>query len=158
MKVFDKLIRVSKASFTEKLFDVDEKKLSKSEFKKVKAFLPSEEEKDFAEVFRSKNAQLARLQRKMSVCLIVEVKELEEEKVSFEYGKDLYTLTEPTDPLKLCQAIEKSVLDGFLELDAQRCVYKNGENVSVRTGTLKVDEIRILEKVADRFFFQTFLT
>ena len=163
MKVFDKLIRVSKKSFAEKLFDVDVSKLSKKELKKVQPFLPTEDEQAFAEVYRSTMPELARLQRKMSVCLDVEVTELEEEKISFLYGRHTYTLLDPANSYLMCQALEKKQASETLNLTAvkalaeQKCVLKDGEPViDLKTG-FKIDELLLIEKVATEFFFQIFL-
>lgn len=158
MKVFDKLIHVSKAHFlaAEKVWEVP-RKLSKAEFAKIKPFLPTEDEKAFMEILRSNMPQLARLQRKMSVCLDVEVTELSDDRISFKYGEDSYTLTEPKNAYKICPAIEKSKLDALIEMNVQGCVLKNDEAVKdVRDG-FRVDELRLLCDVASKFFFQTFL-
>lgn len=158
MKVFDKLICVSKASILEKLFDVDEKKLSKAERKKIAPFLPTEEEREFMEIYRSNMPQLARLQRKMGVCLKVEVTEMEEDRLTFQYGRDTFTLLEPTNVYKMCQVLERGNLDAVGEMIAQGCVLKNGDPVdSIRGEKLKVDELRLILEVATQFFFQTFL-
>ena len=161
MKVFDRLIRVSKASIVEKLFDVDTSKLSKKELKKVQPFLPTEEEADFMHVYRSNLPELARLQRKMSVCLLVEVKELEEEKVSFMYGRDTFTLTDPVDSFRIATALDRDngTLEAVAEMAAQKSILKNGQPVeNVKAGGLKIDELKTVQDVASRFFFQTFLT
>lgn len=160
MKVFDKLIRVSKASFEEKLFIDDAKlaKLSKAELKKVQPFLPTEDEKDFYTVYTSKIPQLARLQRKMSVCLDVEVTELEEEKISFVYGPNTYTLTDPANAYQICQALEKGPLEAVAEMARQGGILRNGEPLeNVKNGAVKVDELKLIEKVATKFFFQSFM-
>lgn len=158
MKVPDKLIRVSRASILEKLFDVDPSKLSRKELKKVEKFLPTDEEREFMDIYRSNIPQLQRLQRKMSVCLAVEVTELEEDRISFLFGKDTFTLKDPENAFRMAQVLEKGTLEAVAELAAQKCLLKNGEPVeNVKTGSLKVDELGILQKVANRFFFQSFL-
>jgi len=158
MKTFDRLIRVSKASFMEKLFDVDEKKLSKAERKKIAPFLPTDEEREFKEIYVSNMPQLARLQRKMGVCLKVEVTELEEDRVTFLFGRDTFTLLEPTNVYKMCQVLERGNLEAVGEMIAQGCVLKNGSPVdSIKGEQLKVDELRLILDIASQFFFQTFL-
>lgn len=157
MKVFDRLIRVSKEGIREKLFDVDVSKLSKKELKKVQPFLPTEEEADFMTVYRSHMPELARLQRKMSVCLEVEVTELEEDKISFKFGWNTYTLTDPADSFLMCQALEKGILQAVDAMARAGCILKNGEAVTdLKTG-FKVDELALIKRVADKFFFQIFL-
>ena len=161
MKVFDRLIKVSKASIAEKLFDVDTSKLSKKELKKVQPFLPTEDENDFMYVFRSRLPELARLQRKMSVCLEVEVTELEEDKVSFLYGRDTFTLLDPPNTYRIAMALDKESgqLEAVAEMAAQKAILKNGVPVEdVKSGGLKIDELKTIQNVASRFFFQTFLT
>lgn len=157
MKVFDKLIRVSKASILEKRFGVNVDKLTKKERKVIERYLPTEDEIDFMEIFQSPIPELARLKRKMSVCVDVEVTELEDEKVTFIFGSDKITLTEPQDAWKLCQALEKSTLDGVAAMFMQGCIQKNGKIVDDKA-SLKIDEVRVIELVASKFFFQIFLT
>jgi len=162
MEVFNKLIKVSKASFLNKVFKIDESKiaeLSKEEREALEKLLPTEEEKLFAEVYRSNIPQLVRLQRKMSVCLDVEVLELEEDKISFQYGENTFTLISPTNAFRICSALEKGKLEGLSEMVLQGCVSKGEKiihNLKEESG-LAVDEMRTLLNVADKFFFQTFL-
>jgi len=142
----------------EKLFDVDEKKLSKAERKKIAPFLPTDEEREFKEIYVSNMPQLARLQRKMGVCLKVEVTELEEDRVTFLFGRDTFTLLEPTNVYKMCQVLERGNLEAVGEMIAQGCVLKNGSPVdSIKGEQLKVDELRLILDIASQFFFQTFL-
>jgi len=162
MQVFNKLIKVSKASITTKLFDIPMDKfetLSPGEKESIKPLLPSEEEKEFMEVYKANMPQLARLQRKMSVCLDVEVLELEEDKISFEYADSKYTLTSPKNAFKICSALDKDTLSGLAEMAVQGCIFKNETEVKniKEDGALSVDELRLLLLVADKFFFQTFL-
>lgn len=178
MKVFDKLIRVSKKSINEKYFTLSEEemrsKLSGDELKQALSLLPTQDELDFMEVFNSTIPQLARLQRKMSVCLDVEVLEMEEEFIKFEYGENIYRIEEPKNAYKICMALEKSSLEAFSELVLQGCVYVQKKTDSLLGGivnrlnekpiqdirqgnVLKVDELNLLVKIADKFFFRSFM-
>ena len=70
------LVHVSKQSILTKHFGIDMKafeKLSEKEKEEAKKVIPTSEEEKFMEIFKSDIPQLARLQRKMSVCLDVEV-------------------------------------------------------------------------------------
>lgn len=159
MKTYDQLIKVSKKSILTKVFKVDVEKLSPEELEKAKPFLPTEDEKDFMEVYESNIPQLARLQRKMSVCLDVEVLELEESKIVFEYGDSKYTILEPKNAFRTCVALDKGKYEAFSEIVLQGCVLKNDVEVrSVKENSiLAVDEINLLVSVTDKFFFRTFL-
>ena len=120
MKVFDKLIRVSKAAINEKHFGPDftrevlEAKLTGEDLEKALALLPTEDEQDFMTIFKSGVAGLARLQRKMSVCLDVEVLELEDDRVKYDYAGNIYEIREPKNAFKICTELDKSSLDAFI--------------------------------------------
>ena len=153
------LIKVSKKSILGKKFNVDISKLSQEEIKVLEPYLPTQEEKTFMEIYHLDAPQLVRLQRKMSVCLDVEVTELEEEKVSFVYGGSTYTILSPKNAFGICSALEKSKIQGFVELGLQGCLLKNGNLLDDvrKVGVLAVDEMQVLSSVADKFFFQTCL-
>lgn len=156
------LIKVSKASITTKLFEIAPEKLaslSKEELDKVTPLLPTEEEKAFMEIYQSNAPQLVRLQRKMSVCLDVEVLELSDDKVSYEYGEKTFSIEEPKNAFRICSALEKSRLEAFSEMALQGCFFVGGTQVTNLKDTKEVatDEIMTALKVADKFFFQTFL-
>lgn len=154
----DRLILVSKAAISEKRFFTPDQLASftKSQLKELEPFLPSEDEKQWHAIYNSKSPQVMRLQRKMSVCLDVEVTELEETRITFLYGEHSYTLTEPENSFKLCQILDRtsSDLDGLVEMFNQGCVLRNGEPIQIKA--LKIDETRLLEKVAGKFFFQIY--
>ncbi len=159
MRIPDKLIKVSK-NINEKLFDLDVSKLSRKELKKVSHLLPSDEERQFMEIWRSNNPQLMRIQRKMSICFLFEVTEMEEDQISFLFGRDTFTVKDPENAFRISQILERGTIsDALCELALQKCILRNGEPVGdLKTGSLKLDELRAVQLVADRFFFQPFLT
>lgn len=150
MKAYDKLIRVSRASINSKLFD------SKGPIPKEKQ--PTEDERSFVEIMQSEMPQLERLKRKMSVCLDAEVSELDDGYVSYSYVNNKYTLREPTNAFKICAALDKGTLDAVSEMAEQGCILRNGEKIGgLRDGSVKTDELRLIERIATKFFFQTYL-
>lgn len=170
MKIFDKLIRVSKSSINEKLFGPEytkeklEEKLEGEDLEKALALLPTEEEQDFMNVFKSNIAGLARLQRKMSVCLDVEVLELEEDRIRYEYADKVYEIREPKNAFRICTELEKSSLDGFVEVCRQKCFSEFGKDGVEKIiddvkkdGSIKLDALNLAVKVCDKFFFRTFI-
>ncbi len=170
MKVFDRLIKVSKASINEKLFGPEytreklEATLQGEDLEKALALLPTEEEQEFMNVFKSNIAGLARLQRKMSVCLDVEVLELEEERIKYEYADKVYEIREPKNAFRICTELEKSSLDGFVEVCRQKCFSEIGADGVPRIiddikkdGAIKLDALNLAVKVCDKFFFRTFI-
>lgn len=170
MKVFDKLIRVSKASINEKLFGDEytrenlEAKLTGEALEKALALLPTETEQEFMNVFKSNIAGLARLQRKMSVCLDVEVTEMEEDRIVYEYADKFYEIKEPKNAFKICTELEKSSLDAFVEVCRQKCfseIDKEGNSKVIddikKDGAIKLDALNLAVKVCDKFFFRTFI-
>lgn len=163
MKVFDKLILVSKESILEKRFGVDKEayeKLSQKEKDIANIKFPTEDEENFMQVFKSTAPQLARLQRKMSICLDVEVKEYDFDKVIFTYAGNDYTLLEPKNAYRICKAIDDGSLEALQELCKQGCVLINVNpvlDIKSESATIKVDELNMIKNVAEKFFFQTFL-
>lgn len=165
MKVFDKLIKVSKASINEKLFGPEftkeklEATLAGEELEKALALLPTQEEQDWMDVFKSNVAGLARLQRKMSVCLDVEVLELEEDRIRYEYADKVYEIREPKNAFRVCTELDKSSLDAFVEVCRQKCFFENEKIIDdiKKDGAIKIDALKLAQKVCDKFFFQTFI-
>jgi hypothetical protein len=165
MKVFDKLIKVSKASINEKLFGKEytkerlEAELEGEDLQKALALLPTEEEQDFMDIFKSNIAGLARLQRKMAVCLDVEVLELEDDRVKYEYAGNTYEIREPKNAFKICTELEKSSLDAFVEVCKQKCFSENDKVIDEvkKDGAIKLDALNLAVKVCDKFFFRTFI-
>lgn len=163
MEVFDKLILVSKESILEKRFGVDKEayeKLSQKEKDLANIKFPTVDEENFMKVFKSTAPQLARLQRKMSICLDVEVKEYDFDKVVFTYSGNDYTLLAPKNAYRICKSIEDGGLEALQEMCKQGCILVNEkvvDDIQTEKSILQVDEIRLLKGVAEKFFFQTFL-
>jgi hypothetical protein len=170
MKVFDKLLKVSKSSINEKLFSKEytrerlEAELEGEELGKALALLPTEEEQEFMEVFKANIAGLARLQRKMSVCLDVEVIDLEDDRIKYEYADKFYEIREPKNAFRICTELDQSLLAGFVEVCKQKCfseIDKDGNEKVIddirKDGVIKLDALNLAVKVCDKFFFQTFI-
>ena len=162
MKVFNELLLVSKESILSKIFDIDQEKFEKlpdSEKEEAKKLFPTESEKNFMTVFRSTSPQLARLQRKMSVCLDVEVIEYDFNKITFTYAGNTYKLLSPKNAYRICQALETDSFTALKEMGKQGCIFINEKQILdvTQDNALEVDELRIIEKVVDKFFFQTFI-
>jgi hypothetical protein len=163
MKIFDTLIKVSKSSINEKVFNIKkedlEKELTGEDLNKALALLPTEEEQDFMDIFKSNIAGLERLQRKMSVCLDVEVLELEDDYIKYEYAKNIYEIREPKNAFKICTELEKGALSGFIEVCRQKCFSENEKIIDdvKKDGAIKIDALNLAVKICDKFFFQTFL-
>lgn len=162
MKVFNDLILVSKESILNKVFDIDMEKyekLSDKEKEIAKVSFPTEVEKDFMTVYRSTAPQLARLQRKMSVCLYVEVLEFSFDHIIFTFAGNKYKIVSAKNAYRICKAIDKGMLEAVQELCVQGCVTVNDKPITdiMGEGILQIDEIQLLRNVAEKFFFQTFL-
>lgn len=162
MKIPDQLIRVSRASILGKTFNVTEEeiraKLTGADLTKALAELPTEEERQWMEIFESTMPELARLKRKISVCLDAEVSELTDDCVSYTYGENTFRLEMPRNAYKICMAIEKDVMSAVAEMCAQRCVKMNGKVIGdiKKDGVMLVDEMQLLVRIASKFFFQIF--
>lgn len=162
MQVFNELIKVSKESILNKHFEIDMvayEKLSESEKESVKNLFPTDDEKNFMQVFKSTAPQLARLQRKMSVCLDVEVLDYDFNCITFTYSGNIYEIQSCKNAYKICQALEKSTLEAVYELGKQGCIRINEKLIGdiKQDKTIEVDELMLIQKVTDKFFFQTFI-
>ncbi len=162
MQVFDKLILVSKESILEKRFGIDKEAFEKLDEKtkaSLKDKLPTEEEESFMQVFKSTAPQLARLQRKMSICLDVEVLEYDFDSVLFTYANNKYKLLAPKNAYRICKALEDDTLEGLQEMAKQGCIFINDKPVLdvKQDNAVQVDELQILKNISEKFFFQTFL-
>ena len=162
--VFNKLILVSKESILKKHFGIDMiayEKLSESEKEKVKELFPTDDENAFMEVYKSTAPQLARLQRKMSVCLDVEVLEYDFDFIVFTYAGNVYKLLAPKNAYRICKVLENENdgLEGLQELAKQGCLFVNDKSIMDlrQDKVLEVDEMQLLKKVSEKFFFQTFI-
>lgn len=162
MKVFNELILVSKESILKKHFGIDMaayEKLSEKEKLEVKDLFPTEEEENFMEVYRSSSPQLARLQRKMSVCLDVEVLEYDFDSVLFTFAGNRYKTIAPKNAYRICLALEKGTLDALQEMAKQGCIFMNDNPILNlgQDGSIQIDELQMIKTVVEKFFFQTFM-
>lgn len=155
------LIKVSRASINEKLFDITEEemrtKLSGEELEKALLLLPTEDEKEWMKIYRFGAPELARAQRKMSVCLDVEVDEYREDFISYTYSGSKYSIKSPVNSFRVSESLEKSKHAGFEEMCKQGCVTVNEKITDIRKDNLSIDEMSLLIKITDKFFFQIYL-
>lgn len=153
------LIKVSR-SITQKLFNITEaelrEKLSGDELEEGLKLLPTDEEKQWMKIFNSNAPELARIQRKMSVCLDADIDELEENKISFTYGNDKYEISGPSNSFNILKALENSKSDALSEMAKQGCIKENG-TVMFSLNKMSIDALNLIQKITDKFFFQSFL-
>ncbi len=157
------LIRVSRASFLSKTFDVNEDeliaKLTGEELEAAIAELPTEEEKEFMKIFRSSAPELERMKRKMSVCLDAEVLELEEDRVVYEYAGKKFEILSPKNVFKISQMLDRGISEAFSEMCVQGCVSVDGNPLTdvKNKCPIGVDEFQLLVLITRKFFFQIYL-
>jgi len=153
------LIKV-KRSITQKLFKTSEaeirEKLSGEELEEGLKLLPTDEEREWMKIFTSNAPELARLQRKMSVCLDADIDELEENKISFTYGNDKYEISGPFNSFRVLKSLEDSKSDALLEMAKQGCIKKLGTAIYTLDKE-PMDVLNLILKITNKFFFQSFL-
>lgn len=156
------MLKISRRSLLEKRFDVTEEeiraKFKGAELASALELLPTPEEKEWMKVFTHNAPEREREKRKMSVCLDMEVSELEDDRVSGTYSGLKITITAPKNPFKICRELEKSKYDAFSELCKQHCVEIDDKPLIPEKTTYGVDVLSLCMQVADRFFFQTYIT
>lgn len=154
------LIKVSRSEIKKKLFKTTEAELRDQlegeELEEGLKLLPTPEEKEWMRIFTSNAPELARIQRKMSVCLDAEIDELEESKVSFVYDSIKYEIFGPVNSFKILQALENSKSSALLEMAKQGCIKKSGV-ILYSLEKEPIDSLNLINKITDKFFFQTFL-
>lgn len=154
-----KLIKVPR-SITQKLFKITEaelrEKLTGEELEEGLKLLPTEDEKDWMRIFNSNAPELARVQRKMSVCLDADIDEIEENKISFTYGNDKYEISGPFNSFKVLKTLEDSKSDALLEMAKQGCIKKSGVAIYILDKE-PIDALNLILKITDKFFFQSFM-
>lgn len=161
MKIPETLIRVSKEQILKKTFDVTEEqlrgRLSGQELEAALALLPTDEEKQWMDIFNSEAPQLARIRRKMSVCIDAEITDLSEDAISWEYGGSKYRVESPNNAFRVCSALQRSALDAVAEMCRQKCVKMNARPVDItKPGVMPVDDMQLLVLIVSKFFFQIF--
>lgn len=153
------MIIVSRESITKKNFDVTEKQLRENlegkELEEALELLPTPEEREWMKIFQSNAPELARMRRKMSVCLDAEIKILEENHILYEYCKTEYEIKAPINSFKILKALESSKSDAFEEMAKQGCLKKDGKDIDLKIEP--VDSLKLMFIIADKFFFQIYL-
>lgn len=153
------MIIVSREKINKKYFGLDENKirseLKGKELEEALSLLPTDDENQWMKIFRSTAPELARMQRKMSVCLDAEIKEYSDSYVVYTYSGTEYEIKSPTNSFNILRALETSTSSAFEELSKQGCLKKSGVDVDIKTEP--VDSLSLLLKIADKFFFRIYL-
>lgn len=159
MRPAEKLIVVSGKSILSKRFDVTEDelmdKLVGDDLDQAIAQLPTDVEREWMEAYRSTMPELFRYREKLSVCLDVEVKEMKDDRISYEHNGKEFQITSPRNALAMVRALEDSETDGVLELVKQRCVSIDGKPLKDAEKGICVEDLLMVKTVASKFFFRT---
>jgi len=155
------LIKVSRSAINTKLFNVTEAelraKLKGDELTSALALLPTDEEREFMRIFTSTAPELARVQRKMSVCIEAEVRVLESHRVAYEYAGRVFDILAPLNSFRISEALEKGKHAAVSEMIKQGRITDEARTLTHEDAKgLDVDEVNLLIKITDRFFFQIF--
>lgn len=149
------LIRVSRRSYLNALFETSEKelksKLSGKELQEHLKLLPSKEEEEFNKIFISKAPELVRIQRKMSICIYAEVSILENNLFEYSYAGKVFRVEGPKNSFIVSRKLELGRHDAVLEMSSQSCILVDGKKDDIVN--LDLDELNLLISMIDRFFF-----
>ncbi len=143
----------------DEIFKVEEKiknAKTEEEREKLRELLPTEEEKNWMDVFRSDASELLRIQSKMAVCFDVEVLEMSLDEISFLYSGEKYKIKSPEKVLSVYKKLEISTIDAVEEFIAQKTVEKNGDIISSISELKFIDEMKTISNVIKKFFFLIF--
>jgi len=153
------MIVVSRESISKKLFNITEEQvraeLSGEELESTLALLPTENERDWMRIFRSTAPEVARLQRKMSVCVDAEVIEYDDNHVKYNYSDEEFEIKSPTNSFNILRELENGIPLALRELSNQGCIKKAGIDVILEKEP--VDSLSLIMKIANKFFFRTYL-
>jgi hypothetical protein len=89
----------------------------------------------------------------------VEVLELEEDRVKYDYAGNIYEIKEPKNAFRICTELDKSSIDAFVEVCKQKCFLENDKVIEdvKKDGAIKIDALVLAIRVCDKFFFRTFI-
>jgi len=153
------MIIVSRESINKKLFGVTEEelreKLKGAELEEALSLLPTDEEKEWMKIFQSNAPELARIRRKMSVCLDAEIEVLEDNRIVYSYCGVPYEIKAPINSFKILRALESSKIDALEEMSRQACLKKDGKDIDLKSEP--VDSLKLMRLITDKFFFQIYL-
>jgi hypothetical protein len=118
---------------------------------------PTEEEKKWLEIMKSTAPETEKIRKKISVCAIAEVIEFSNDRVTFVYDGANYTISRPTNSLRIARAREHSIMSALEELNIQRCIVSNGIPIPKDFSGIDTEVIQLLASVSENFFFMPFL-
>lgn len=118
---------------------------------------PTDEEREWFRIREAKNPEHAIERRKMSVCLDAEISILEDARVGFTYGRSEIIISAPVNAYNISRALEFSKHEAFAVLCEQGRVTVDGKTIKADKNTLGVDALSLCVRIADKFFFTSFL-
>lgn len=151
-------LRVSRASVLKKNFTLPEHTLRATlSAEDAEEQIPTQQEKNWWAIVEGKGKYRDVLRRKITICLDVEVEEMREDFISYEYNAKKFSVSAPINSFAISRALEVSKHNAFVVLCSQGCVKLNGMPINAEKNTLGVDELSLLVDVANRFFFQWYV-
>lgn len=144
------LLRVDR-SILQKVFDISDEEIKRQYPDDWQRLTPTETEREWMRIFRAQAPELARVQRKMSICIEAQIDELSEDAFTYSYAGKQITVSAPKNCFRTAEVLsQRGVFAAVREMAQQGCI-------SVDIQTLAVDELMLLQRLIDRFFFQTYI-
>lgn len=168
LRLDNKLIKVSRNRIVNARFGVTseqiediKKKLSGKDLEDVLSLIATPEEEEWYRIFNHDLKGLERYRRKISVCWLAEILELEDDRIVFEYSGDWFEILAPSNSYKVFAILDasdkKDYVGALKELSIQGRIKRNDKVINIEKDNLPIDELNILRDISTRFFFQSYL-
>ena len=118
---------------------------------------PTEEEKNWINILKSKAPESEKLRKKISVCGFAEIVEYNKDRVTFTYDGVNYTINKPNNSLRIARCREYSIMSALEELNSQRCICIGAVPISKDFSGIDAEVIQLLSQIAENFFFTPYL-
>ena len=122
-----------------------------------KTSAPTEEERCWLDIIKTKDPERAKIRKKISVCSNADVVEYNHDSVTILYDGVKYTIKKPVNGFRIAKAREYSITDALEELNAQRQVMIGVAPIAKDFSGIDAEVVLLLAKVAESFFFTPYL-
>lgn len=118
---------------------------------------PTETERAWLEIMRATDSEREHIRKKIAVCALADVTDIQPDSVSVKYAGTVYTIKKPANGLRVAKAREVSATLALEELNSQRQIVIGAMPLEKDFRGVDADVVRLLTDVADSFFFTPYI-
>ena len=118
---------------------------------------PTETERAWLEIMRATDSEREHIRKKIAVCALADVTDIQPDSVSIKYAGTVYTIKKPANGLRVAKAREVSATLALEELNSQRQIVIGAMPLEKDFRGVDADVVRLLTDVADSFFFTPYV-